>query len=201
MPARWLGSIALLFCLTLSADAARALNFAGPDFHLNFTSPATHIMIQQQIVGPGIVGPGIVGPGKVETVAITICTEQSLRTTFTTTSSQGAEAAQGYALAAILGYMQGLSTDDIVAVFAKIPGIVGPGIVGPGIVGPGFVAFGSDHVAAVSAQIESALQHIALDEGGKSPALDAYNAASSALGAATSCGSANLTSGSVSSGF
>src|SRR5437660_2351181 len=97
---RWmvLGSMAAVSLVF----AARAVNFSRGDFHLNFSGPGTQIQIRQEIVGPDIAGPGIVGPDRLETVGIVACTSHTLRVTFSTTSTAGADVAQGVALAALL---------------------------------------------------------------------------------------------------
>src|SRR6266566_2793173 len=142
--------LAVAFALIVSNARAQ---FLQPDFVFTFATSNTRVDVAQ------FVTKGIVGPDRVETVALVVCTTRTMQLKFSATSTAGIAQAHGLALAAILGFMQGRSADDIVK-------IVGPdmpvNIVVSNLQLPQG-AFESEHVQAVAGQIAAAVRHIALD--------------------------------------
>jgi hypothetical protein len=178
-----LGTATMVVTISLALAARSAHGQSLTGFHYAFKSSATQIEIQQQIVGPDIVGPDIVGPDRAQTVATIISGNHSLRVTMSTTSTFGAETAQGEALAAILGLMQGLAPADIVKIVGPDMSIVGPDLQLKG------GAFDSPHLLGVAAQLETAVAQLAIDTPPSHANLTylAYQSASKSLGVAISC--------------
>ena len=166
----------LAVACTLSASNARA-QFLQPDFVFTFAAPNTRVDVLQYAT------KGIVGPDRVETVANIISGVNALQVRFSTTATAGIPTAHGAALAAILGFMQGRSADDIVK-------IVGPDI--PlSIVAANLQSSGgppeSGHVQAVAEQLASAVAHIEMNAVTGKQELMAFQSASADLGVNVGC--------------
>jgi len=168
----------LVVALALCVPNAHA-QFLQPDFVLGFAIPNTRVDIVQ------FVTKGIVGPDRVETVALVVCTTRTMQVRFATNSTAGVAQARGIALAAILGFMQGRSADDIVKIVGRDMPV---SIVVSNLQFPGG-AFESEHVQAVAGQISAAVGHIALDTPPSlvNAELAAFQTASADLGASAKC--------------
>jgi hypothetical protein len=173
---RALAVLAIASALTVSNAHAQ---FLQPDFVFTFATPNTRVDVAQ------FVTKGIVGPDRVETVGIVICASRALQVRFSTTSTAGIAQAHGVGLAAILGFMQGRSADDIVK-------IVGPDMPVSIVVSNLQLlkgAFEIEHVQAVADQLAAGVEHIALDTPPSlvNAELAAFQTASADLGASAKC--------------